>query len=137
RDARACPRRRARQARSRHLDCRPGRAPGVDHRDPWARLSSLGSATPVGRALAPQGKPVGRRLVRTGHAADPGPGGVAAISRPAAGPPAPAVAERAERLATALEGNPLAIELAAPSAQILGVDGLLARLAVHADGASG
>jgi tetratricopeptide (TPR) repeat protein len=53
------------------------------------------------------------------------------------GPVAPAVAERAERLASALEGNPLAIELAVPSAQILGVDGLLARLAVHADGASG
>src|ERR1019366_5752103 len=53
------------------------------------------------------------------------------------GPLSVAVAERAERLATALEGNPLAIELAAPSAQILGVDGLLARLAVHADGASG
>jgi tetratricopeptide (TPR) repeat protein len=49
----------------------------------------------------------------------------------------PEVADRAERLAVALEGNPLAIELAVPSAQILGVDGLLARLAVHADGASG
>ncbi len=34
-----------------------------------------------------------------------------------------------ERVASALEGNPLAIELSAPSAQILGFDGLLARIA--------
>ena len=62
------------------------------------------------------------------------------LERMAPGSPGPvpaAAAERAERLASALEGNPLAIELAVPSAQILGVDGLLARLAIHADGALG
>jgi predicted ATPase len=44
--------------------------------------------------------------------------------------------ERAERLGTALEGIPLAIELSAAAAQILGLDRLLARLAVSThDGA--
>jgi serine/threonine protein kinase/predicted ATPase len=38
------------------------------------------------------------------------------------------VAERAERIAAALDGNPLAIELSATTAQILGLDGLLARV---------
>ncbi|HTB76145.1 MAG TPA: protein kinase [Polyangiaceae bacterium] len=35
--------------------------------------------------------------------------------------------ERAELIARALDGNPLAIEVSAPSAQILGLEGLLAR----------
>ena len=46
-------------------------------------------------------------------------------------------ADRAERVVTALEGNPLAIELAAPTAQILGLDGLMARLEGDAGGAPG
>jgi predicted ATPase len=41
----------------------------------------------------------------------------------------PRVAERAERVVAALEGNPLAIELSAQAAQILSLDGLLARVA--------
>ncbi len=39
----------------------------------------------------------------------------------------PPAIERAELIARALEGNPLAIEVSAPSAQVLGLDGLLAR----------
>ncbi len=39
----------------------------------------------------------------------------------------PSAVERAELVACALDGNPLAIEVSAPSAQILGLDGLLAR----------
>ena len=44
------------------------------------------------------------------------------------------VVERAERVASALDGNPLAIELSAPSAQILGLEGLLARIVTPARG---
>ena len=41
----------------------------------------------------------------------------------------PRVADLAERVARALEGNPLAIELSAPNIQILGLEGFLTRLA--------
>ena len=40
----------------------------------------------------------------------------------------PQVADRAEAIAAALEGNPLAIELSATTAQVLGLDGLFARV---------
>jgi predicted ATPase len=46
-------------------------------------------------------------------------------------------AERAERLAGALEGIPLAIELAATSVPVLGLDGVLARVSRNAEAGGG
>jgi predicted ATPase len=46
----------------------------------------------------------------------------------------PRTADRAEQVASALEGNPLAIELSAPSVQLLGLDGFLSRLTSPPDG---
>ena len=70
-------------------------------------------------------------LERSGHGAD----GKAVTDSSGSRPRDldPRVADRAERIAAALEGNPLAIELSAPSAQILGLDGLLARIASAPD----
>ena len=53
----------------------------------------------------------------------------------AAPAPDPSLLERAGRLATALEGIPLAIELAAASASVLGLDGVLARIRAPSDAA--
>jgi predicted ATPase len=49
-------------------------------------------------------------------------------------PEGPRVTESAERVASALDGNPLALELSAPTAQILGLEELMARIESPSDG---
>ncbi|MBV9948601.1 MAG: tetratricopeptide repeat protein, partial [Myxococcales bacterium] len=74
--------------------------------------------------IAPPGRPSAAASLLLSRAARAGSG----LAPPEGDAPDPSLVARAERLAAALDGIPLALELAAASVPILGFDGVLARV---------